>query len=168
MLSVAQRLPLLIFCQINWMLFRAGRASFVKNWKIHVYSRKTGRVLTVKLYFNSFRHIWKTSWPTSVLQNRHEVSFWRLYTAILGVYMSRIYYDSATVNISVFIEQRNLSFQGDILLKTRRLGVLWWEKLKKTWAIADLFVMIIAWTNKKASNGHKLLSKAGHGTNLKH
>ena len=30
-LSIAQRLPLLIFCQINWMLFRAGRASFVKN-----------------------------------------------------------------------------------------------------------------------------------------
>ena len=65
--------------------------------------------------------------------------------------MSRIYYDSAAVNISVFIEQRNLSFQNDILLKTRRLGVLWWEKLKKTWAIADLFVMIIAWTSKKAS-----------------
>ena len=84
--------------------------------------------------------------------------------------MSRINYNSATVNISIFIEQRNLSFQSDILLKTRRLGVLWWEKLKKlelgpVWElksklIADIFVMIIAWTSKKASNGHKLLSKS--------
>ena len=42
----------------------------------------------------------------------------------LGVYMRRITYDSATVNISVFIEQRNISFQHDISLKTMRLGVL--------------------------------------------
>ena len=40
------------------------------------------------------------------------------------------YSDSATVNISVFIEQRNISFQNDISLKTMRLGVLSWEKLK--------------------------------------
>ena len=44
--------------------------------------------------------------------------------AILGVYMRRINYDSATVNISVYIEQRNISFQNDISLKTMRLGVL--------------------------------------------
>ena len=44
--------------------------------------------------------------------------------------MRRITYDSATVNISVFIEQRNISFQNDISLKTMRLGVLSWEKLK--------------------------------------
>ena len=30
--------------------------------------------------------------------------------AILVVYMRRINYDSATVNISVFIKQRNISF----------------------------------------------------------
>ena len=48
----------------------------------------------------------------------------------LGVYMRRITYDSATVNISVFIKQRNISFQNDISLKTMRLGVLSWEKLK--------------------------------------
>ena len=34
------------------------------------------------------------------------------------------YNDSATVNISVFIEQRNVSFQNDISLKNMRLGVL--------------------------------------------
>ena len=50
--------------------------------------------------------------------------------AILGVSMRRITYDSATVNISVFIEQRNISFQNDISLKTMRLGVLSTEKLK--------------------------------------
>ena len=65
----------------------------------------------------------------SVSQNRREVSCWRLYTAILGVYMGRINHDSARVNISVFIEQRNISFQYEISLKTTRFGVLWWEKL---------------------------------------
>ena len=34
------------------------------------------------------------------------------------------YNDSVTVNISVFIEQRNISFQNDISLKNMRLGVL--------------------------------------------
>ena len=53
----------------------------------------------------------KNIWPTSVSQNRREVS-------------CRITYESATVNISVFIEQRNISFQNDISLKTMRLGVL--------------------------------------------
>ena len=53
-----------------------------------------------------------------------------LQLAILGVYMRRINYDSATVNISVFIEQRNISFHNDVSLKTMRLGVLSWEKLK--------------------------------------
>ena len=44
---------------------------------------------------------------------------------ILGVYMGRINHDSARVNISVFIEQRNISFQNEISLKTTRFGVLW-------------------------------------------
>ena len=51
--------------------------------------------------------------------------------AILCIYMRRIInYDWATVNISVLIQQRNISFQNDIFLKTRRLGVLSWKKLK--------------------------------------
>ena len=86
----------------------------------------------------------------------------------LGVYMRRITYDSATVNISVFIEQRNISFQHDISLTTMRLGVLSWEQLKNREThgrivsfdqlreIADLFVMFIAWTSQKASKVHKL------------
>ena len=89
----------------------------------------------------------------------------------LGVYMRRITYDSATVNISVFIEQRNISFQHDISLTTMRLGVLSWEQLKNREThgrivsfdqlreIADLFVMFIAWTSQKASKVHKLVSK---------
>ena len=40
------------------------------------------------------------------------------------------YNDSVTVNISVCIEQRNISFQNDISLKNMRLEVLSWEKLK--------------------------------------
>ena len=85
--------------------------------------------------------------------------------------MRRITYDSATVNISVFIEQRNISFQHDISLTTMRLGVLSWEQLKNREThgrivsfdqlreIADLFVMFIAWTSQKASKVHKLVSK---------
>ena len=34
------------------------------------------------------------------------------------------YNDSLTVNISVFIEERNISFQNDISLKNMRLGLL--------------------------------------------
>ena len=49
---------------------------------------------------------------------------------ILGFYMRTINYDSATVNISVFTEQRNISFQNDISLKTMGLGVVWWKKFK--------------------------------------
>ena len=49
---------------------------------------------------------------------------------ILGFYMRTINYDSATVKISFFTEQRNISFQNDISLKTMGLGVVWWEKFK--------------------------------------
>ena len=88
-----------------------------------------------------------------------------LQLAIPGNYMRRINYDSTTVNISVFIEQRNISFQNDISLKTMRLGVLW-EKLKnretqgrivsldqqlgvaEQFFIADLpGIMFITWTS---------------------
>ena len=44
---------------------------------------------------------------------------------ILGFYMRTINYDSATVKISFFTEQRNISFQNDISLKTMGLGVVW-------------------------------------------
>ena len=47
--------------------------------------------------------------------------------------MVRINYDSATVNISVFIQQRKILFQNDISLKTMRLGVLLREELNKSW-----------------------------------
>ena len=59
-----------------------------------------------------------------------------------------------------------------VSLQTMRLGVLPWERLKNrenlelgpSWesqsnAIADLFVMFIAWTSQKASKVHKILSQ---------
>jgi len=91
---------------------------------------------------------------------------------ILGVYMRRINYDVATVKISFFIEQRNISFQKDISLKTMRLGVLSLkyrethvrimslDQLGSQRAIADFFVMFIAWTSQKASKVHKLLCQS--------
>ena len=84
-----------------------------------------------------------------------------LQIAILSVYLRRINYDWATVNISFFIVQRNISFQNYISLKTMRLGVLSWEKLKNREThcrIVSLdqlgsrkrFPMFIAWTSQKS------------------
>ena len=65
----------------------------------------------------------------------------------------------AGVEPQTFSEKRNISFQNDISLKTMRLGVLSWKKLKNREthgrmvsldqlggrrAIADLFVKFIA------------------------
>ena len=96
----------------------------MKNWKI--YSRKTNMFWQLKLCFNSFRRLWRAYGrqvtPKTVEKCLAACDSWRL--------QRRITYDSATVNISIFVEQRNISFQNDISLKTMRLGVLSWEKLK--------------------------------------
>ena len=39
-------------------------------------------------------------------------------------------YDSTTINISFFIQQRSISFQNDISQKAVRLGVLQWGREK--------------------------------------
>ena len=94
-----------------------------------------------------------------------------LQLAILGVYMRRINYDLATVKISVFIEQRNISFQDDISPKTivkksslknheTHVRIVSLDQLGSQRALADLFVMFIAWTSQKASKVHKLLCQS--------
>ena len=112
-----------------------------------------------------------------------------LQLAILGVYMRRITHDSATVNISVFIEQRNISFQNDISLKTMRLGVLSWEKLKNrethgrivsldqlslgVWDYRSAQMLIFSsclspGRVKKLQKFINFCLKVGHSSNLKH
>ena len=109
-----------------------------------------------------------------------------LQLAILGVYMRRITYDSAIVNISVFIEQRNISFQNDISLKTMRLGVLSWEKLKhpethgrsasldhlRLGVEEQLLILSASCLSpgrvKKLQKFINLCLKVGHSSNLKH
>ena len=153
------------FCRST--LFEAGRALFMKNWQEE---NKNGfdsksRTLT---HFVAFEERMADKWLSKPSRSL-------LQLAILGVCMRRIKYDSATVNNSVFIEQRNISFQNDISLKkTMRLGVSSWKKLKhrethgrivsleqtgSQKAIADLFVMFMAWTSQKASKVHKLPSQ---------
>ena len=74
----------------------------------------------------------KNIWPTNVMQIvEKSLADGVVQLAILGVYMRRINYDSAPVNISVYVEQRNISFQNDISLKTMILGVLSSENLKQ-------------------------------------
>ena len=100
--------------------------------------------------------------------------------------MRRITYDSATVNISVFTEQRNISFQNDISLKTMRLGVLSWEKVKYREThgrIVSLdlrleveeqlliFSASCSWSPGRVKKLQKFINfclKVGHSSNLKH
>ena len=108
-----------------------------------------------------------------------------LQLAIPGNYMRRINYDSTTVNISVFIEQRNISFQNDISLKTMR--VLSWEKLKNrevqgsvvslnwpAWESKSNFLLLIFSSCllpgrvKKLQKFINFCLKVGHSANLKH
>ena len=97
--------------------------------------------------------------------------------AILCVYMRRINYDSATVNISVFIQQRNISFQNDISLKTMRLGVLSWEKLKNrelgpAWGVTEQWLICSSCLSpgrvKKLQKFTTFCLKVGHSVNLKY
>ena len=53
--------------------------------------------------------------------------------AILGVYMRRIPYDSATVNISVFIEKKKHFISEWYFTKNHEIGSLVVRKVKKSW-----------------------------------
>ena len=153
------------FCRST--LFEAGRALFMKNWQEENKNGFDSKSRTLS-HFVAFEERMADKWLSKPSRSL-------LQLAILGVCMRRIKYDSATVNNSVFIEQRNISFQNDISLKkTMRLGVSSWKKLKhrethgrivsleqtgSQKAIADLFVMFMAWTSQKASKVHKLPSQ---------
>ena len=150
-----------------------------KQSKIERYIRgKQAWFWQLKLYCDSFRRFWRT-YGLQVSRKTVAKSLKTLAACdSRRLCMRRITYDSAAVNISVFIEQRNISFQNDISLKTMRLGVLLWEKLKNRgtqgrivsldrlgsrraiYFIANLFIMFIVWMSQKASKVHKLLSQS--------
>ena len=98
--------------------------------------------------------------------------------AILCIYMRRnTNYDWATVNISVLIQQRNISFQNDISLKTMWLGVLSWEKLKNrelgpAWGVTEQKLICLSCLSpgrvKKLQKFITFCLKVGHSVNLKH
>ena len=102
-----------------------------KQSKIERYIRgKQAWFWQLKLYCDSFRRFWRT-YGLQVSRKTVAKSLKTLAACdSRRLCMRRITYDSAAVNISVFIEQRNISFQNDISLKTTRLGVLSCEKLK--------------------------------------
>ena len=104
--------------------------------------------------------------------------------AILCIYTRRINYNSSTVNISVFIQQRNISFHNYISLKTMRLGVLLWEKLKihhtycrncelgPAWGVKEQLLISLSclspgWV-KKIQKFINFCLKVCHSGNLKH
>jgi len=103
--------------------------------------------------------------------------------AILNVYTTRINYDSATVDISVFIEQRNISFQNDVSLQNHEIG---WETCRdKIWKIVrimsldqlgsrramQLLIFLSCLSPGRVKKLQKFINsclKVGHSANLKH
>ena len=112
--------------------------------------------------------------------------------------MRRINYDSATVNISVFIQQRNILFQNDISLKTTKkhfisewyfpknheIGSLAVRKVKKSWdsrqnrelgpayGVEEQLLISSSCLSpgrlKKLQKFINFCLKVGHSANLKH
>ena len=134
-------------------------------WKTERYIRgKQAWFSQLKLCFNSFCRL-KNIWTTSVSQYPGEPSCSLRFSG-------STWGESVTIpqqqTFPLLLKKETFHFQNDISLKTMRLGVLPWEKLKTSWdsrrnrdlgpaslgsrrAIADLFgVMFIAWTSQKA------------------
>ena len=117
------------FKQVNTTIIRTNRRKTTSKGMRTLITLKPVEKKSRKRYAQTGTDFDKIYIEDCVSQNRRVV--WSPAACdSLGVYMRRITYDSATVNISVFIEQRNISFQHDISLKTMRLGVLSWEQLK--------------------------------------
>ena len=112
--------------------YAGGRClKFMKNWKI--YSRKTSRVLIgskirTLTHFVAFEeHYGRQVSRKTIAKSLAEGCTLQFSGFTRG---ESITIQQKWVNISVFTEQRNISFQNDISLQTMRLGVVCWEKLK--------------------------------------
>ena len=148
----------------------AGRALFMKNWKI--YSRKICRVLAIKAALDSFRRISNT-WPTNVSQNRRMVSCRQRCT----VCNSRLLHEDNQLRFSNskhfrFYWTKKHFISEWYFTKNHEIGSRVVRKVKKSWDsrqnrelalrpawesksnIADVFVIFIAWTSQKASKVH--------------
>ena len=112
--------------------YAGGRClKFMKNWKI--YSKKTSRVLIgskirTLTHFVAFEeHYGRQVSRKTIAKSLAEGCTLQFSGFTRG---ESITIQQKWVNISVFTEQRNISFQNDISLQTMRLGVVCWEKLK--------------------------------------
>ena len=136
------------------------RGKQARNFAIHVPKISNFKSSSEQIFSESIRWV-----PLKTVVNSLAEGIVQI--AILCIYMRRIInYDWATVNISVLIQQRDISFQYDIFLKAMRLGVLSWEKLKNCESHDS--IESSPGRVKKGSKIHKLLSQVGHGANLKH
>ena len=120
----------------------------------------------------------KNIWPTSVSQNRREVSC-SLRFLVFTWGESIFYYNSATVNISILIEQRNISFQNAwYFTKNHEIGGLVMRKVKKSWdsqqnrelKLVQLLLIFSSCLSpgrvKKLQKFINLCLKVGHSANL--
>ena len=75
----------------------------------------------------------RSTWTHFVIFEMAKLARCLLLTALHCIYMRKKLYDSAPENISVFIQQRNISFHNDVSPKSREIGglvVRLWQKLK--------------------------------------
>ena len=89
-----------------------------------------------------------------------------LLTALYCIYMRRINFDSATVNISVLIKQRNISFQGQNDISQRAV-----RKVKESWAWTTWGVeeqLLISSSCLSPGRVKKLQKFKNYSANLKH
>ena len=100
------------------------------------------------LGFDGKRCTW-THFVIFEMADKAKLSRRLLLTALHCIYMRKKLYDSAPENISVFIQQRNISFHDDVSPKSREIGglvVRLWQKLKKTWDPQQVTAESWAWT----------------------
>ena len=106
-------------------------------WRIERYIRgKQAWFWQLSAYFDAFRRIWRTY--------GRQVSRKTVAKSLAACNSRRLHEENRFSNSKHFcfsIKQRNISFHNDISLKTMRLGVLSWEKLK-SWAWTSLGVEV--------------------------
>ena len=149
-------------------------------WRTERYSRgKQAWFWQLKPYFNSFRRM-KNIWPTSVSQNRREVSCWRRRTACnSGRWREENQLRFSNSKYFRFYWTKKHFISEWYFPKTMSLGVLSWEKLKNRethYRIVSLgveeqlliFSSLLPALVKRLQKFVNFCLKVDHSANLKH
>ena len=154
----------------RWTLFKLVELYL---WRIERYIRgKQAWFWQLLAYFDLFRRIWR--------KYGRQVSRKTVAKSLAACDSRRLHEEdqlrfSNSKHFCFNIEQRNISFQNDISLKTMRLGVLRWEKLKSwAWTSSGVEVQMLIFSSlslgrvKKFQKFINFRLKIAHSANLKH